>query len=376
MPDFNELIAPGNLAQVFGLAQEEIMIEWRVLAGELLKKLNLDEPTITDHVPELVGEITSDLSLAGTGQTVEALTRNSPPRHGAQRFHDGLNVGEVVSEYNLLRTAFSTIAERHGLYIAGESGRIINYRIDEAVRLAVQAFAALQTSIRQKQQEEHLSFLAHDLRTPLNAASLLAEAIKMDLPPEVRVDTNELFDLLERNLQRVDNLLRRVLDSNRMSSGLSGGFQPEMRTFDLWPVVQRLILDQQPLKSGENSVRVVNNIPPGLSIEADAGLISQVFQNLLSNAYRFNADGTVTVGAEGMEGGVKCSVSDDGPGIDDKILPRIFEKLVTDPNNPGTGLGLTIVKQIVEAHGGTVDAKNNAGGGALLSFFLPRRSGH
>ena len=86
--------------------------------------------------------------------------------HGVQRFHDGLDVGEVVAEYNLLRVAFNTVAERHDLYIVGDASRIINHRIDEAVRMAVMAFAAQQALMRKERDSEHLAFIAHDLRTP------------------------------------------------------------------------------------------------------------------------------------------------------------------------------------------------------------------
>ena len=131
-----------HLAKVFADYQEEVISEWRMQANELLRELNLDKPTITDHLPDVVAEIIRDLALGRFGTLSTEHTRGSPPVHGVQRFHDGLDVGEVVAEYNLLRVAFITVAERHDLYIVGEAARIINHRIDEAVRLAVMAFAA------------------------------------------------------------------------------------------------------------------------------------------------------------------------------------------------------------------------------------------
>lgn len=162
-----------DLAKVFAQSQDEILAEWVKQAGQLLRDLHLDKPTLTNHIPDLVAEITRDLALNRDGALSVEQTRGSPPVHGVQRFHDGLDVGEVVAEYNLLRVAFITIAERHDLYLVGEAARIINHRIDEGVRLAVMAFAAQEALKRKEQGDEHLAFVAHDLRTPLNAVSLL-----------------------------------------------------------------------------------------------------------------------------------------------------------------------------------------------------------
>ena len=175
-----------HLAEVLGRCQEEIISEWRLQAGKLLSELKLDRPTLTDHMPDIVAEITRDLALSREGSLSVEHTRGSPPVHGVQRFYDGLDVGEVVAEYNLLRVAFITVAERHELYVVGEAARIINHRIDEAVRLAVTAFSAQQALIRTEQQEEHLTFIVHDLRTPLNAVSLLVDELRQGLGPNER----------------------------------------------------------------------------------------------------------------------------------------------------------------------------------------------
>src|SRR6187549_2570591 len=161
-----------ELAEVFRGCPDEIMSEWHVQASELLQELDLDKPTLTNHIPDLIAEIIRDLAQSREGAISREQTRGSPPAHGVQRFYDGLDVGEVVAEYNLLRTAFTTVAKQHDFDVAGEASRMINDRIDEGVRLAVIAFATQQELMRKKQDDEHLAFIAHDLRTPLNAVSL------------------------------------------------------------------------------------------------------------------------------------------------------------------------------------------------------------
>jgi len=277
----------------------------------------------------------------------------------------------VIGEYNLLRTAFITVAERHDLYLVGEAARIINRRIDEAVRLSVMAFAAQQALMRKEREEEHLAFVAHDLRTPLNAVCLLVDQLRYGLDEKTISATENLFEILQRNLQRVSELITKVLEMKSPASPLGTSFRPERRVFELWPLVQRLIIDLQSVAS-QHDITVVNEIPHSLTVFADAGLISQVFQNLLGNAFKYAARGRVVVSASETDGVVNCVVQDNGTGIPLEMLSKVFDKLATDPEREGTGLGLTIVKQIVEAHGGSVSAENAQGSGATLRFSIPR----
>ena len=365
-----DICTAAQLAEVFAKCQEEIIVEWRLQANELLRDLKLDKPTITDHLPDVIAEITRDLAQSRSGTLSAEHTRGSPPAHGVQRFHDGLDLGEVVAEYNLLRVAFITVAERHDLYIVGDAARIINHRIDEAVRLAVMAFSAQQALMRKEQQDEHLAFVAHDLRTPLNAVSLLVEELHERAGSREDAATAEVFEILQRNLLRVEDLIKRVLDTTTNASGAGSSFRPEFRDFELWPLVQRLVLDLRAVWS-KSEIEVVNEIPRTLTVCADAGLLSQVFQNLLGNAFKYAAHGRVVVSAKHNGESVSCVVHDNGSGIPLEMMAKVFDKLATDPDKEGTGLGLAIVKQIVEAHGGTVSAESPDGAGATFSFTIP-----
>lgn len=369
MPD-QELCSLEHLARVFREAQEEIIQEWRDRAAELLQELQLDKATLTDHLPDIVAEIIRDLELRRGGILSVEHAKGSPPAHGVQRFHDGLNVDEVVAEYNLLRVAFYTVAERHQLHLLGEAAHIINHRLDEAVRLAVMAYAAQQALIRKEQENEHLAFIAHDLRTPLNAVSLLIDELKMGLDEKSLASSSELFELLGRNIHRVSDLIRKVLEAKTQPSGQGTSFQPERRIFELWPLVQGLLVDLRAVSS-KHKIEVINEIPRTLTINADAGLISQVFQNLLGNAFKYAAHGKVVVTARDEAGTISCVVRDNGEGIPLEMLAHVFTKMATDPKKTGTGLGLAIVKQIVEAHGGIVNAESTHGAGATFLFTIP-----
>lgn len=359
-----------ELAEFFERCRDEIIREWVLQAGALLQELHLDKPTITNHVPDVVDEIARDLASSRDGVISPAYTRGITPAHGMQRFHDGLDVGEVVAEYNLLRVACNTVAEKHDLFVAGEVAQIVNHRIDEAVRMSVVAFAARQSVMRKEQEIEHLSFIAHDLRTPLNAVSLVVDELSRGLDKKALDEAGDLFDILRRNMLRVEDLIKKVLETSEQSWGRGGSFRPERRHFELWPLVQRLILDLQSISTA-HSIQVVNEVPLSLTIFADASLIAQVFQNLLGNAFEYTSNGKVVVSALENDGGITCVVKDSGAGIPPEMLAKVFEKLATDPDKSGTGLGLAIVKQIVEAHGGTVGAESVQGAGATFTFKIP-----
>jgi len=332
--------------------------------------LKLDRAALADHVPDIVDEIISDLTLPRDVTAPAVKNPGSEPRHGMQRVGEGLDVGELVAEYNLLRGAFFIVAERHELYLVGETARIVNDRIDDGVRSSVMAFAAQQTLTFKKYEDEHLAFIAHDLRTPLNAVSLLIEELKEVVGSNVP-GTGEIFDPLSRNVRRIESLIKRVLDASVQPSGTGHSFQPECRNFELWPVVQRLIFDLRSV-SAKHSIKVLNEIPRALTVFGDAILIAQVYQNLLGNAFKYAHRGQVTLTAQEEAGAVTCTVQDNGVGIPPELLVKVFDKLATDPEQPGTGLGLAIVKQIVEAHNGVVSAENIPGAGAKFTFTLPQ----
>lgn len=359
-----------RLADVLECYQGQIFAEWSLQAIKLFPGLDLDKLTITDHLQEVIAEIIRDLAQQQKGDFSSKSMLANPEARLARRFHEGLNFGTIVAKYNLVRSAFITVAERHHVSISGEAAHIINGWIDGAVRRAVVAFAAQQALVRQERDKEHLTFIAHDLRMPLNAISLLAEELKLGLDEDAMIETGDLFEVLNRNIQHVEDLIKRVVEKKASESNLGTSFQPLCSTFELGPLVQGLIRDLGSVSS-RHSIEVVQEIPAGLTLYADIGLISEVLRNLLDNACKYTAHGRVLVKAWNDAAAVTCVVSDNGAGISPEMLPHIFDKHITDPNKQGTGLGLAIVKQIVVAHGGKVRADSTFGAGAAFRFTIP-----
>ncbi len=287
--------------------------------------------------------------------------------HGTLRFQAGFDVVEVVAEYNALREVLYEFAEERGISLEGRVARLINRTLDHAIAFAVKAYDAEKTIELQRRREEYLSFLVHDLKTPLAAIQTAMFIIDMQ-PKDPAAPSAKLHDLVRRNAGRLSALVSQVL---QQQANLQVQTRLEKREFDVWPLVHDLIRDCRPLADAANT-EIRNEIPEELSVVADADAICRVFQNLVSNAIQHTKQGRIVVGGTVTQNGFEFWVQDSGEGIEAERIEKIFEKLETDRmNQGGLGLGLAIVKEIVEAHGGTVTVASERGKGSKFTFTLP-----
>jgi two-component system, OmpR family, phosphate regulon sensor histidine kinase PhoR len=368
-----------NLDKLAALIKREraaLLSRWREQVRLLPSAKHLDTPTLNDHVPALLDELASAFQLVTDKTIPEALLEGSPPIHGSQRYQDGFDILEVVAEYNILRECIQDLAESHDLSLQGKAFRILNRVFDEAIGLAIQTFATQQARELQRRRDEYLAFVAHDLRTPLNAIALVARLLEVaQADRSDRVETYRTLKTLRRNVQQLEALVDKVLKESAHIQ-TEAGVKLEPRRFDLWPLVESVIHDLQPMAETA-STRLLSEIPEDLVAYADASLLRRVFQNLIANAITYTPRGEVVVGARetGVEGATECWVSDNGSGIPEDRLDKVFDKLETDPQKQGgAGLGLAIVKTFIEAHGGKVTVETKKGVGSTFRFTLPGKS--
>lgn len=363
-----------SLTQVAALLREEkepLLAAWRKAVREMPGAEGLDTPTLNDHIPRFLDEMISALDRAEfiepDGLHAPART---PPEHGLQRLEVGFDLREVVAEYYVLRDAVIQLSEKAAVPLAARDLRVINHFIDHSIALAVESYAAEQALELQRRREEHFAFVVHDVRTPLNAISLTTDLLAEEFAGH-SADAEDMIQALRRNVQRIDGIVRQVLQTQRDLVS-EEKLELHRREIDLWPLVQRLIHDVRPLAESARTT-VLNAVPRHLLLHADAEQTARIFQNLLGNAIRFTAGGEIEVGAAMRDGSVECWVRDNGAGIPPGRIARIFDKLETDPDPKlaGVGLGLAIVKQIVEAHGGTIAVESEPGRGTVFRFLIP-----
>jgi signal transduction histidine kinase len=348
-----------------------IMARWREQVRLLDSAKHLDLPTLNDHMPVWLGEVAEALHTLAVETVEDGDPASVPLAHGLQRFEDGFDIEEVVSEYNILRDCVHEAAERREVDLRGRARRVVNRVFDDAIGSAVKAFAASQAREVQRRRAEHLAFVAHDLRTPLGAIAFATQILERRMQDAGGdAETHRLLKILARNSKQLEALVSHVLDENTQLL-TEMAVHVERRTFELWPLVETLLQDLQPLAS-KGSTRLVNRVPDDLDVRADAGLLRRIFQNLICNAIRYTPGGEVVAGARlGGDGVVNCWVTDDGAGIPADRIDKVFNELESDPDHDGTGLGLAIVKTFVEAHGGKVTVESVEGRGCTFLFTLP-----
>ncbi len=238
------------------------------------------------------------------------------------------------------------------------------------VRLAEQARQTQLQMETERLRNSLLSAISHDLRTPLAAivgsSSALAENDAL-LKPEDRI---ELSNAIYEEAQRMSNLVNNILDMARLDAGVVE-FNRQWHPLEeiIGTVLTRL---QKQLEGRKVAVKIPDGMP---MVFADAVLIEQVLINLLENAVRYSPFGSpLELTAVIWPSAVEVSVADRGPGIPpgkEGMLFQKFYRVHKEAAQSGVGLGLSICRAIVEAHGGAIRAQNRAGGGAIFSFRLP-----
>jgi len=216
-------------------------------------------------------------------------------------------------------------------------------------------------------EQEFINLAAHELRTPAQAIIGYSEMLKVC--PEKREQYDEA---ISRNAARLYSLVTDMLDVARIESQT---LKLDKTNFDLNQKIENVILDtkQQMDADANKKVRIKFEPKDSIQVRGDKTRIFQVFSNLLNNAVKFTDDGMIVVNAQKSTEKLEAiiTIKDSGTGIDPEVIPNMFSKFITKSKR-GVGLGLYIAKNIVEAHGGKIDAYNNMNEkGATFIVTLP-----
>jgi signal transduction histidine kinase len=234
------------------------------------------------------------------------------------------------------------------------------------------ASANKQLEIHDNMQKEFINVAAHELRTPIMPILGEAELIENDISDNesARISREQISSII-RNAKRLDRLAADILDVTNIEGK---SLKLSKTTFDIDEILSQLVTEysrQIEKDVAKNKKVKISYEPLHVMILADNYRITQVISNIINNAIKFTDQGIISIIGNADSAELTVKISDTGKGIDNEIINRLFDKFVSR-SEQGTGLGLFISKNIIEAHGGRIIGFNNENGiGATFVFVLP-----
>jgi signal transduction histidine kinase len=275
--------------------------------------------------------------------------------------------GEVMGVLGLISAGGSFSAPRRELLAGfiGQSALAIEHGVLEQ---RMRRLRFLDESDRL--QNALLAAISHEVRAPLAAITASVSGLLSAATPLDQQHERQLLRTAEAETKRLHRLMNNLLNVTRLQAGVS---RLKLEPCDLSDVVGAA-LEELEASTRKNNISI--DIPQDLPlVQMDFNLITQVLVNLFSNALKFSpAEGSIQLQGRTVGDKLEVAVADRGRGIPEEDLPRVFQKfhrLAESSSVDGLGLGLSICKEFVEAHGGRIQLENNPGGGTIARFVLP-----
>ncbi len=359
---------------------------------------HLPRTSVQDHIPQVLTAMATVLSQS-QDNNIELLVRASL-EHGILRAEQGFDPSEIAREYRLLRQEiFSTLAA--DLQSAGgtevlRAVFVINSVVDEAIAQCFRSYVderlrelqQLQTQMTLTNQEltrlvranqDNLSQLAHELKTPLNSIIGYSELfLRSSRQQETEIrDSSPKIEHIQRVLRNGRQLLRLVNDTLELSRSEVGKMQLHLVLIDVRVVINTAVEVLEPLAAAKKLRVVIECDRAPTQVLTDPLRLQQIVMNLLSNAIRYTESGTVQLMCESISYDQwLIAISDTGVGIPPEDHPRVFEPFykvnTTSLHSPeSTGLGLAIVSQLVKLLQGKIDLVSQVGIGSTFTVILP-----
>ncbi|MEQ8767351.1 MAG: sensor histidine kinase [Planctomycetota bacterium] len=349
-----------RLADFVESNRDRIIERWMLLVEERLA-LRLDDSQLRDHIPGFVKDLASALA-EGSSRWV---SNGSAESHGRQRQLSGIDVSTLCREMALVGETVLELAveDEHSLELS-EIAEL--YRaIASGTATSLTAYSSRRDDEISKQSADHVSFIAHELRTPLQSARFALMLLRQD---EEAARPSHL-DRLDRSLTEVVDLV----DNSLLHARLDGVSHKHVQTHRGIALLESA-LDKTSDHAAARSISI--SVEGGeFAVEADHKLMVSALTNLLKNAVKFTRPhGVITVRASTQGSRAMFEVEDQCGGLPPDLPARLFQPFVQEGRDrSGFGLGLVIVKRAVESHGGSVRVCNHPGRGCTFVIDLPLR---
>ncbi|MEZ0225675.1 MAG: ATP-binding protein [Alphaproteobacteria bacterium] len=357
------------------------MQEWEAFARTLQPSAaNLSRASLRDHGQALLDFIAADLEVSQTDLQQSDKSKGHGPltdpegagqKHAEMRFLDGFETPQMVSEFRALRASILKLWDKEGRSTDDDFQDVI--RFNEAIdQLLMESLVRYAEKINHA-QTLFLGTLVHDMRNPLAATSNCAQLLLM--MGGIDDEKAEIVRQIERSTTSLTKLVSDLIDATRVHLGK--GLPIEPVPMDMGDTVRQTVMEA---KAAQPSKTISVETKGKLEGIWDASRMRQVFSNLINNAQQHgSADSQIEVHVHEEQEGVTLSVHNQGTPIPVKDVAALFDPLTRGEGEKqlgsetkSLGLGLYIVKQIVTAHGGTLDVTSTKEEGTTFFAWLPR----
>jgi signal transduction histidine kinase len=363
------------VAAALRASREEIVEAWQVkISSSLPDADSLTLAQLRNSIPDLLDQIADALESSRPGETRQLLRVS--PEHGKFRFHQKVNLNELLMEYHFLRsTIFDHLSARLGRALELVEILEVNSAIDVAMRHAAVAFAenqAMELRAEVTSTSKYLSFLSHDIRGGLNGVVLMIEVLRREFAqrPEFSESFDDL-DAMRRSILDTVSTMDRLLNAERLRRGK---MPVRLSAVNLKTLLDDLAKSLH-YQAEDRGISLLIEAPHDCPLVSDRDLISMILQNLALNAIKYSPTGTkVTLSAKTSGGNVgQICVRDQGPGIEPEKLNSIFAPFTRGETHgqSGSGLGLFIARQAADLLGANLRAESTPGQGTAFYLDLP-----
>jgi signal transduction histidine kinase len=359
-----------------------IVTEWEAFAKSLTPASNEMTPlALRNHIHQILAFIVSDIKSAQSnseqvqkshGKKRKASGATAAETHAALRLAGGFNIDQMVSEYRALRASVIKLWDKTNTEINKEDLRDLT-RFNESIDQELAESVSHYTKKVNYSKDLFIGVLSHDIRSPLNAITMSAQLQQNTATPKER--QLMLSSQISESASRISTLVNDLLDVTRARFG--AGIPAVRAPMDM-EFVGRQLVEEMRIVYPKRTILL--EVSGNLKGQWDKARVGQVFSNLIGNAVQYSfKDTSIEVAVKGAKAEVELSVHNVGVPIPPEQTKTIFNSLtravIDEGDHPASvnlGLGLFIVKEVVEAHGGTIDVTSSEKDGTTFTARFPR----
>ncbi|TCS39359.1 signal transduction histidine kinase [Paucimonas lemoignei] len=373
---------------------DAILSEWEDFARTMKPaSLTMTSKELRNHASIMLKIIAEDLRTPQTldqqlsksrGDGTRTTETDAGEQHGIARLESRFTIEQLVSEYRALRASVLRLwAESNKSPRVADIEDItrFNESIDHLLTASIVSFAQATrraAELEKQRKDEFLAMLAHELRNPLSPISAAASLLKV-AKNDVAMTVNA-SNIIARQVSHMATLIDDLLDVSRVTRGM---VNLNMELFDIRRIIDAALEQIEPQVRAKRHQLTVSSISGDAIVRGDMKRLVQVFANLLGNAVKYTPEGgLIHLRLKLNKEQVLVTVEDNGIGMSPEFVPHVFDlfaqaERTSDRSAGGLGLGLALVKSLVEQHEGEVSCvSGGVGKGSQFTVCLPRQSGH